>query len=355
MRVYNVEFFNRSMQYVGGTVTDSIAYEYDYLSVSVNSLTIVKVDGVSIGDYIRIAGAPVTLCGIVEGIELSKESKLVSISYSPLTSVLDVDCLFDTNLQGGVNTLEATLADIISSLYKANPDTLQNIPGLTVTTTSSTLNWGFNLKSTHEGMHKCIINLWASVISKALLKYGVLVSMDLDLAEKKVRCVIGKIVSSQRFIEADLPNIIEKNLIIDAVSGSANKLVVYNAGDYSATMTYYLHSDGTYDKTNADRVLPVNLALKDVQVEEGSSFASAADSVAGEVLGGAMLDNLIELTVLPGDRLVLPEALAIGQSVKIYSNGVAYTSILTGYQLTDRFKLIFGNIRRDLTKMIGGR
>ena len=56
--------------------------------------------------------------------------------------------------------------------------------------------------------------------------------------------------------------------------------------------------------------------------------------------------------MMNGDTLVRPESLEFGQTVRIISDGVSYTSILTGREKGAFTKLIFGTVRLDLTKIL---
>ena len=50
--------------------------------------------------------------------------------------------------------------------------------------------------------------------------------------------------------------------------------------------------------------------------------------------------------------LIHPEDMEFGQVVKIVSDGTEYTSILTGKEISETYKLIFGTVRLDLTKIL---
>lgn len=356
MRVYSVEFFKRDMTFVCDAVTSEIVYDYDYLNNAYNAITIQRVSGISLGDYIRITGAPLEITGVVVGIDEGSGNKnLVSVSFAPLTSLFDSDVLFDTDLQHGSKTLEETLADLLEDLFVTNRDTFQNIPGLKIRTTSSTADWGFNFKSAHAGMHMLIVNFWESIATKALSKYGVVINLSLDFKTHVLSCVIGVNKAARKTIEADLPNVVQKNVVVDITEWSTNKAIMYNGEDYSQSITYYLHPDGSYDQNNTDRIEPVIYEMRDILPEGGSTFAKAARSEAYEIFGGDTNNNLIEITVLYDDALVRPETYSIGQTVDVISNGVAFRSALSGYRVDSMITLVFGVIRQDLTKIIGGQ
>ena len=94
--------------------------------------------------------------------------------------------------------------------------------------------------------------------------------------------------------------------------------------------------------------------MTSVAAVEGGTFASAAKEAADKQFDTDSINNLIELTVQNDDELVSPKKIAIGQMVNIITNGTSYGSILTGIERGSTTKLIFGNIRLDLTKILKG-
>ena len=124
------------------------------------------------------------------------------------------------------------------------------------------------------------MNLIDSVIIPAMEKYNILVKTKLDIQNREVQIIVGKAASGVITIESDLPNIIKKSVTIKQVSADVNKLVIYDAVDYSNTRIYYLHPDLGYDTKDRDRITPVVCEMQAVSHEEGSSFESAAISAA---------------------------------------------------------------------------
>ena len=353
MRAFNVEFFDRSYNFITNQMTSDFSYTFDYLSQTSNVISLKTDNLVGIGQFVRISGGPKEIYGVVSAIDRgSGNGKLMNVSYNPLTSLLSTDVLFDTDLQGSDTPLETVIANFIRDLYVNNGDTLQNISGLTVRVTSTTEDWGFNLKSTNEGMHHTIIDFWDSIIARALEKYQIVVDMRMNVGAKTITCTVGKNTEARQVIEADLPNIVERNIVEDASNESANKAVIYNGNNYSQRAVYYRHPDGTFDTQNRARLTPVLRVADEVLVEEGQTFAKAAQSKAGDILGQAAYNNLIELRVLMDDDLVKAGTIDIGQVVTIITNGVSYTSILSGYLIDTMMTLTFGIIRLDLTKQL---
>lgn len=358
MRQYSVEIFDRSFNLLCHTNAEIEEYSEDYLSPETNEVEVFNCNA-SKGDFIRIKNNQNEYFGIVTSIE-SQTEKIMTISYGSILRLFDTDILFDTDLQGGNVSLEQTISNIITRMFVNNTDSNMNIAGLSVTTSGSTNNWGFNLKSDTEGMHHCIINFYNVIIARSLEKYGVVIRVVPNVQQKTIQLIVGKITDGIVKIESDLRNVIEKSIIIKETSNDTNKLVVYNTENYTTTRVYYLHPNGSYDTTNANRITPVVQEIKGTAPErEGStitrSFIKMADSEAADVFGSINYNNLIELAVLNEDSLVRPYELEIGQEADIYSRGKIYRSILTGKTVGQQTVLTFGTIRLDLTKILKRR
>lgn len=356
MTQYNVEIFSPDFSLKHHTNVSDVMYSMDYLSPQNNNITILFYDGAEKGDYIRIVGDNDEYVGIIKSISNSSR-ELTSITYESFLSVFNTQCLFDTDWQGGNTSLEQTLANIINGMFVNNTDTSMNIAGLSVITQGATSSWGFNLKSDTEGKHKCIINLYNVLIVRSLEKYSVRLKPVFDFEQKTIKLYIGKSTNDIVTIEADLPNIIEQNVIIKETSNDTNKLVVYNTENYLTSRTYYRHPDDTYNMSDTNRILPVVQEIHAVAPERNGdtitkTFAQQADSDAANTLGNLNYNNLIELVVLNDDTLVKPYDMEIGQIVSVISKGKSYKSILTGIEKSDKTLLSFGTIRIDLTKIL---
>ena len=382
MKPYNVEIFNRQFELLAHTNVDDIVLDYDYLSPNDSELDIRLsgffdtfaaqavipeggmlralsipaleglMDAVGVGAYIRLQRDDTDIFGVITSITTSDDALLTSIGIQPFPSaIFATEILFDTDTQGTV-ALETVIADLITASWISNTDTLQNIPGLTVTTTSSTVAWGMNLKSDTEGMHHCIIDFYDVLIRRALEEYGIAIHTSVDFQNGAINLTIGKVVGTQT-IEADLPNVFDRTFLINESSKNTNKLDVYDSADYTSTIIYYKHTDGSYDTTNNNRLYPVVREIQAVEVDEESTFADEAASAAASVFGEVTYNNLIEIKCLYDDELIRPKELKIGSVVTVIHDGQAYTSIMTGYQLENNvINLIFGSIRADLTKLL---
>lgn len=355
MKPYNVEIFTPTFQMVGNTNIDEVSYKEDYLSGDENTITVLPINGVSKQDYIRISRGNEEYAGVITEITYGtdKSKNLMQISYKPFMELFDTDILFDINDQG-VGSLEDYICKKITEMFIENEDSLQNIKGLSVVATTSTEDWYFHITPAQAGGHFNIVNLMDSIIIPALSKYSIAVNVRLDIQNRALIVSVGRTGTGVVIIESDLPNIIKKSLTIKSVSADVNKLILYDASsDYEEKRVYYLHaSDLGYDTHDRDRITPVNCEMRALEHDENSSFESAAMSEAHNRFANLSYSNLIELTMLNGDTLVRPDELPFGQVVKILSDKVAYTSILTGKERGKNTKLIFGTVRLDLTKIL---
>lgn len=357
MQPFNVEIFDRQFNLVQHYNVGAIDYKYDYLSTMENSVMIAFNENVQNGDYIRIKNNTDSYFGYISAIAVNEAQQGFSeIKFKPFISLFDSSIMFDTTLQGSATTLEQMIADYITAYWINNADSEQNIYGLEVQTISSTSGWGFHITSDQKGLNKAVINFMTSIIRRSLTKYQVGLYAVPDFSNKKIVIQIGVKAPGTFFIEADLPNVIEKSIIVNESSQDMNKLIIYDQADLVTNVIYYKHPDGSYDTTDDDRITPVIYAITSVAVSEGDTFADAAQDAADKQFDVDSYSNLIELTVQNEDALVMPDTLTIGQLVNVASNGTSYASILTGVERSDVTKLTFGTVRLDLTKILkGGR
>lgn len=384
MKPYNVEIFNREFELLAHTNVDDIKIDYDYLKPNDSELEIRLsgfydtfaaqavidessggllramsipeleglMDAVGVGAYIRLQRDDTDIFGVITSVTTADDQLLTKLGIQPFpAAIFSTEILFDTNQQGTV-ALETVIANQITASFINSSDTIQNIPGLSVTTTSSTISWGMNLKSDTEGMHHCVIDFYDVLIRRALEEYGIAIHTSVDFQNDTIDLTIGKVVGTQT-IEADLPNVFEKTFLINESSKNTNKLDVYDTANYTTVRTYYKHTDGTYDTTNNNRLYPVVREIGTATADENNTFIVNADAVAASVFGEVTYNNLIEIKCLYDDALIRPMDLDIGSVVTVIHEGNAYTSIMTGYELEDNvINLIFGSIRADLTKLI---
>lgn len=355
MQPFNIEIFDPYFVLVQHYNSGDIEYDFDYLSTVENSVVIAFDENVQKGDYIRIYNDTDNYFGYITAIQVNEAVQGFSeIRFKPFITLFDAPILFDTTLQGSATSLEQAMANIITDYWISNSDTSQNIYGLQVEVISVTSGWGFHITSDQQGLNKAIINFMSSIIRRALTKYQVGLFAEPDFEARTVKVKIGVKDYSTFYIEADLPNVVEKSIIVNETTKDTNKLVIYDQADLATNIIYYKHPDGSYDTNNTNRIIPVIYSITSVTAVEGETFANAAKDAADKQFDTDSYNNLIELTVQNDDQLINPESIAIGQLVNIISNGTSYASILTGIERKETTKLIFGTIRLDLTKILKG-
>jgi hypothetical protein len=332
---YKVEIFSRALQFRAFAPIERPGVRFDYLTLEGFAITAPPVP-VEKGDIAHITDSMglVVYQGIVNEIA---HGKTLSIGLLPLLSLFDLSVSYDrTDLQTGA--LEDFIAGILTELYITNPDLMQRIP-MTVKTTSSTSS-ALNIKSNVHELY--------DIITRAFTQYGVVVSAEFLPQQRVILVSIGA-TPSEVVIEAELRNVLQKNIVIGDNYGRVNKLTLIDKGDESVRATYYLHTDGSVSTIDTDRIMPVFPAAEYVESED---FEADAPLRARERLSTQKHDNLIELTYRRGDRLVPAEALPIGTVAQIIDDRV-YRSVLTGYEQAEQtIKLIFGNVRMDLTQKL---
>ena len=234
MRPYSVEIFRPDFTMVGNTNVNEVTYKEDYLTSDENTITVLAMAGIEKQDFIRISRGSEEYAGVVTeiGYGTDRSKRLQTISYKPLVELLNTGILFDVNAQGQ-GTLEEFICDRIRETFIDNPDTLQNIHGLSVAHTSATPDWSLHITPAESGGHYNIVNLMDSVIVPAMQKYGILVKAALDIQNREIHVTVGRVGGGVLVIEADLPNIVKKSVTIKQVSADLNKLVLYDSADYA--------------------------------------------------------------------------------------------------------------------------
>lgn len=281
MKPFEVEIFDRNFNFRANALVNAegVKYQVDLLTSVTNTITLVN-SGISIrpntssgsagdqtaglSDYIRITkpnGS--TRAGVIR--KLDKEDDNLIITYS------DVLALFNHEVY--INSIEITRGSIEQYLktqllaeFKNSADSSQNIPGFSVAIHTTT--WGvFDFVDASNPY--VTVNLLTDIIFPAFQKYLIRTYATIDVVNKQIVVNIGRMsTTSVRTIELDLPNVIDKNVVIRSSSNELNKLTVIDDSTtpYSS-YTYYLHTDYTVDTDKTtNRILPVINAIKAVNI-----------------------------------------------------------------------------------------
>lgn len=460
MSLYNVEIFDQDFNFIENTTVETVKYKEDYLDPEKSKVTLVVSPAVQRNYFIRLYGSGEEFTGIISEVK-AKDDGTREITFTSVESLFDRDQLIYVDEISG--TMENYIKARIEELYVTNADTYQRMP-ITVTTSSSTQNWDIdykveNEKEEGEEREVAFINLLDDLIIPAFNNYDIVLTCSINVATKTVTVDVGVNADDSITIEADLPNVVDKEITIRRFKKRTNKVQIWNKKDFTRTVTYYLHSDDTFDTDGStDRLTPVSykdttvstdnnqtcidkqvkqlkkdystvkkynkidpaertqedideatVAMTEVNTymsfgwtfnvsdsliydadsivvgdeqwgDEGDEFEADIEAWAetvpaqeyGEEVAAGLFsdkaynkalstfsknkyDNLIEIEVAVDDDRVQPLSMKIGQHVSVVTEGMAYTTILSGREINNTATLIFGTIRLELTKMLKGR
>ncbi len=362
MNLYNIEFFDRSLNYILNNTVDYLDIDNDYLAPEPTEITIEKTDLINIRDLVWITG-DINFLGIVTAVDT--ENNQTKVSFEPFITAFNMDVLFFVNRQNSTSvsySLENYIASLINSWVTNSTDSEWAIPVINTIVASRQLSWTFDLKADSFAQGRCKVNLRDVVLYKALKDYGVAVNAVPNFETKKIDLTIGTISTynidspedqNGRFnISADDPSVSIRSFSIDSSPDSPNILRIYSTDNTTTNTTYYLHNDGrspAYDKLDEVRMKPVNPSL-DYVAGTSSTFTSNAKKKAAQVFKNVTWKSVIELVVDNNDTLIKPKELKIGQVCRVWHNNEVYDSILTAKRLGDETELIFGSVRTTLTK-----
>ena len=121
----------------------------------------------------------------------------------------------------------------------------------------------------------------------------------------------------------------------------------------SMTFFYNVPIDKSYLSSVFQQYRETDEFKREYAAYKAANFASILDGYAKRLFKTSKYKNLIELTVKKDDSMIKPLEMEIGQVVNVIHEGVSYSSVLTGKEISKGLvKLIFGTIRLDLTKIL---
>lgn len=348
--MYKVEIFSDQFVYKSMAMVDeyTTTIEQDFLTYDSNTIQTPLIDCEK-GDLVHITDQDNNY--VADGIigDVQPSDKAQEITIRPLNALFDTEVFYTA-----VTDCITWLATNIDSAFMSNTDTLQNRPiTLTYTASAEALPLtGFNLHET--------VNILSVMIS-AMKTYGVVVASRLDLPNKRFTVDIYQ-QTATKVLEASLDNVLQKSVTIGDNYGSTNKAVIRKIRVVDDVTTvlgqteFYLHTDGTINATDGNRIVPVFWEIESLELDDDmteSEWQAAALSRAKEILTPAKYDNEIVLQYDRDDLLARPADILIGTATTIYLDGTAYASILTGKRIEgQKITLIFGVTRTELTKQL---
>lgn len=337
--MYRVEIFDENMSFVSSCLMDKTQpIMLDYLAFDVFALDVTAANCKK-GYFVHVAQNNLTIAdGLISDVQPINSG--VRIAVRPLQA------LFDVEVVGGKITDAAQwIAQQINSQFVENEDILQNRP----------INVAETGTAGEISIDSQIVNLMDVMVS-AFEMYSVVVDASINMSTLKIDVSILPQTETIT-LEADLPNVIAKSIVLGDSYGGANKAIIREIGTSDgiatvlSTSIFYLHPNGTIDQSNSDRITPVFWAMRDVHTSE--DFAAVAQSAAEKLLAPQKNDNEVTLTYSINDRVVEPLSIPIGAQATIYINQIAYDSILTGREIIgNKISLVFGMVRTALTKKL---
>ncbi len=205
--------------------------------------------------------------------------------------------------------MEQFICDRIKEMFITNEDEMQNIQrAFRQWRPPATKDWSLHITPSDKGGHYNIVNLIDSVIIPAMEKYSILVKTKLDIQNREVQITVGKAAAGVITIESDLPNIIKKSVTIKQVSADVNKLVIYDAENYSNTgfIICIPILAMTRRTVTASRLWCVR--CRRFPMKRGAALRarpSAPPITSSQIYP---IPTLIELTMMNGDALLRAEA-----------------------------------------------
>ena len=271
MKPYEIEIFDRHYNFRSNALVDSesFSYAYDALSVDKSTLSIPKGkitvreqaesgsesdNTVACSDYIRILSDDNEYIGVI--VNVDEDDIYTTLTYEPLHSLLNHEVMIIAD-DIKHTYIETYIENLLTQEFINNGDTLQNIPNLTITTTSTT---GGIMDYNDTSDVYVIINLLNDLIYPAFREYLIRTDISIDFSAKTLNVTIGEISEDSVTVESDLDNIVSKNFTIRKASSMVNKLSLFDTKNYSlAEYDFYLHpSDYSFDQVNnSDRFFPV--------------------------------------------------------------------------------------------------
>lgn len=347
MKRYRADIYTSDFTFVDFGAVSEYELNNDYLTMERSEITIAKVVTPAIRGYLILKeGAAQVYAGIVESFTV-EEGRTV-ITCAPLISLLDYDAFINCSVLQSV-TIEQAIADVLTATY-AGTDSEQNLTGFSATYEAVNTDAEFTTQLTNNLYEFCI---------DALRRYLVIVTFSVNVPNQTITANIGHIdTSSQWAIKTSVADVIDYEITVDTQKNSLNKIKYFNTEDYTNTVTYYLHSDGTIDTdSTTDRITPVVYTEKTAEAttfdDVTFTFEQSALSDAKQSMGLSEYDNEIRLIVNESSKLI--DIGDIGQIYIVYDkNGTSYKSVLTGTRFTidNPPELVFGMIRTALTSKI---
>lgn len=355
MTRYRIDVFDKAFNLISYAAVSEKTIRVDYLVNDASMLMIPQIVEAYVNNYIAVRqNGVIYLSGIIS--DVVYDHGQTTISFISFMSLLDVEVQVNPTVFNSTPA-EQWLRTKLLELY-AGSDTYQNLTGFSCSYTSSTIiPMEYELDSDGK-VELSSLNLF-SFAQDLLTKHDIIVKWAVDFANKTIHADIGKINNSDVWtIKLGLADTPEYTIDIHSIEGDFNKIKYFNEANFSNTVTYYLHTDGTVS-TNATtgRLTPVKYIEKTAKADTTAGATKTFEQVALIDAQSTMLNTNFDheiIVTFNTDSKILSMG-EIGQVYRLITpDGVTYNSILTGYeQINAKFlRLVFGYVRTNLTTIL---
>lgn len=355
MTRYRAEIYDKDFNFISYGAVSEKNIQIDYLVNDVSTVTIPEIITANVNNLIAIRqNGLIYMYGVVS--DVAYDQGKTTISFVHFMSKLDVNIQTDSRVFDET-PVEEWLCDRLLDLYDGT-DTFQNMTGFSCDYSTQTLI-KYEYEVDEEGnVSMADINLF-SFVQELLTKENIILTWVVDFALKTIHCSIGKINTEDVWtVKLGLADTPDYTIDIHTIEGSYNKIKYYNTADFTNTVTYFLHSDGTVDTDGtSDRLVPVHYVEKTATADDSEENPKTFEEVALEDATASMLNTNFnhEIIVTFNTESKLVSVGNIGQLYNLVTpEGVVFSSILTGFeQINVKYlRLVFGYIRTNLTTIL---
>lgn len=299
----------------------------------------------SIGDIVVAKNDVFSYIGILESIEQKDD-------YSTIIRTLDFREIF--NLDILVSSFTGDLIDylylLISSHFKTNQDTLQNLDYLTIEKAASVTG-----TLTFEADKVENISKIFELVSKS---YGISFQTEVVYLRGRITNILFKIVNVQEglVMKSNFSSIlnVETN---DSSSQVINKVIYYPRSDnqlHTSSMVFYLLTDGNIT-TDMNHPLRYQAVMTKTFIYNDQEYASLETKARSEMVT-SKLDHQITFNLDLNNQIFIPfKNFNLGDYISFKHNKKTYDTVVTGLVFKDTLKVakvILGEYRVKLTEKV---
>lgn len=372
MRAYNVEVFR--LRSSGGVFVapytaianftiDTLTYSFDYFNRSNNTVEIPYNAEVRKRDMVSVSlfdNAKVRYNGFITDIDYS--GTMMKLTFSSFVQTYcDHNVAVKTTDQHSGFELEYVLFELIdNSIWHAGYDaTLGFIRADQLTT--EVPQWGFNLKPDVEGYNRGTMGL-LNVLNRSGQEYNVFVNEVLQFEptaslSPAYHLQIAHITGTPKIIETSAPYVLSSNVRIEENQNAINRMGMFDSKNNQAGESLYgLFDDGTIgfvdDYPTKTLVQPPVYTEMIISYGDEETFEQIAQREAESQMKKEAANNLIEIEIPIDTETVDYLTWKWGQPVYIVHEGQKIYSVFTGIKIGKTATLVFGTIRKELTKRL---